>query len=549
MDNFQIIVGGAAGEGSKKAGQILARLFNSRGFRVFVHEDYHSLIRGGHNFSQITVNRDRQQNAISEKIDFLLALNEETITKHQHKLKDGGILIYDSDSIEAELPEDNGFEVLKVPAANIIEEAEASNLMKNTALIAALAKSVGMDWEKTKQVLSRLLTKETDKNLQVAEIAFSQTEQLKELAAEAGEPLPVLTGNSAIAVGAIRAGLENYIAYPMTPATGVLTYLVNVPGVKTAQPENEISVINMAIGSAFAGRRTMIGSSGGGFALMSESISLLAQSETPMQIVLSQRMGPATGVPTYVGQCDLDFALNVGHGDMQRLVTAPGDGDEAYYLSGWGLNMAWKYQLPVILMTDKELSENTYVLTREQEIYKEEPNEAENTADYLRYDGEDISPLQYPGGQAVVKATGYEHTPGGISEEEPEGIVAMQNKRLRKYDKLKEELEQLETVKSYGQGKVAVIFWGSVKGAILEAAQDLPIKLVQPLVLQPFPENQMKAALEGAEKVVCVELNSTGQLARVLRGHGIEVNDKILKYDARPFTIEGLREQLQALVN
>lgn len=421
--------------------------------------------------------------------------------------------------------------------------------MKNTAIVTEFAKMMGLDLETVKAIYSRMLTAEIEKNLKVAEVAFNRTESLESISPTGRDPLPLLTGNAAIAVGAIRAGLENYIAYPMTPATGVLTYLAKVDGVKTVQPENEISVINMALGSAYAGRRTMCGSSGGGFALMTETISLLGQSETPMQIVLSQRMGPASGVPTYEAQGDLLFAINAGHGDFDRVVTAPGDGDEAYYLSGLGLNLAWKYQIPVILLADKELSENTYTLKRETEVYKEDAPETDNTAEYKRYAGEDISPLQYPGGEAVVKATSYEHTPDGITTEEPDKIVAMQNKRMRKGDKLRQELAELETVKVYGQGPVAVIFWGSTKGAVLEATKDLNVRLIQPLLIHPLPEEQMKEALTGVEKTICVELNSSGQLAQVLKGYGLAVSAKILKYDARPFEVGDLRAKLEALIN
>ena len=549
MDNFQIVVGGAAGEGSKKAGLIIGKLFNSYGFRVFIHEDYHSLVRGGHNFSQISISSKDKVEAKKDRIDFLLALNEDTINKHKDRLNEGGLLIYDPSVTDIDLTQENGFEVMAVPTKEIVDEAEGTPLMKNTALIAALSKMMGMELERVKRVLEKALNKETEKNLRVAEVAFSKIEAKRETVDTGNAPLPLISGNKAVALGALKAGLECCISYPMTPATGVFSFLTGVEGVRTSQPENEIAVISMALGSSYAGRRTILSTSGGGFALMTESLSFAAQSETPLLIVLSQRMGPATGVPTYEAQGDLLFALNAGHGDMERFVVAPGDVDEAYYWGGKALNIAWRYQMPSILLLDKELSENTYGIEGRYEIDKEDIVEGVDNESYRRYSGEDISPILYPGGSAKVKATGYEHTEDGISTETPEEVVKMVNKRIRKGERLREELDILETVKVYGEGSVAVVFWGSTKGALMEASKGMNVKLIQPLVLQPFPERKMKEALEGAEKVICVELNSGGQLAQVMRAHGIDVDEKILKYDARPFTVEYLSERLQEKVN
>ncbi|MFP4617121.1 MAG: 2-oxoacid:acceptor oxidoreductase subunit alpha [Candidatus Paceibacterota bacterium] len=549
MDNFQIVVGGAAGDGSKKSGLVIAKLFNSYGFRVFIHEDYHSLIRGGHNFSQISVSKDEKVEAKKDKIDILLALNKDTILKHRDRMNEGGVLIHDPSYTEADLSEEEGIEITEINAQEIVNDVGGDHLMKNTALIAALAKMMGMEWHKVSEVIKRNLNKETEKNLNVAESAFNKTEQKRDTEETGNPPLPITSGNKAVALGALKAGLESCISYPMTPATGVFSFLTTVDGVRTAQPENEISVINMALGSAYSGRRTMLATSGGGFALMTETLSFSAQSEIPILIALSQRMGPATGVPTYESQGDLLFALNAGHGDMERFLVAPGDSDEAFYWSGKALNIAWRYQMPAILLIDKELSENTYTLEGHYHIDKEDIVLGDNNKDYKRYSGEDISPIQFPGGEAIIKATGYEHTEDGGSTEEPEEVKRMQEKRMRKGERLREELNILETVKTYGEGPVAVVFWGSTKGAVLEASEDLDVKLVQPVVLQPFPEQQMKDALEGSEKIICVEINAVGQLAKLMKMYGIETDEKILKYESRPFTVEELREKLQEKIN
>jgi len=543
---MQIIVAGAAGQGSKKAGLLIGKLFNHYGYKIFIHEDYESVIKGGHNFSQISVSKE-EGSAISERVDYLLALNKEAIEKHIPKLKKGGVLLYD-DQIEG-LEESifpKGVDKESAPLKSFVEKAEGIDLMKNTALVAAFAKMAGLEWEEVKKVLERELPVKTEKNLEVAGLAFEGMEKRGEVEKLSEEPSYLLSGNQAVALGALQAGLENYYAYPMTPSTGVLRFLSGIDGVRTFQPESEIAVINSALGSAYAGKRTMIGTSGGGFALMTEGISFSAQAEIPLLITLSQRMGPATGVPTYTAQADLSFALSSGHGDMVRLIAAPGDTKEAYLLSGKCMNMAWKYQLPAILLLDKELAENTYSTKRDFHIEKEEAVIGEESEDYLRYEGEDISPVCFPGGEATVKVSGYEHDKKGIATENAEEIKEMHEKRLRKYEKLKNEVESLsEAVKVHKEGETTVVFWGSSKGAVLEATKEMDVGVLQILFMQPLPEERIKEALKGKEKIICVETNATGQLANLLSCAGVKVSEKVLKYDGRPFTVEELKRRLE----
>ena len=545
---MQIIIAGAAGQGSKKAGLLIGKLFNHYGYKVFIHEDYQSVIKGGHNFSQVLASK-REKNAINEKIDFLLALNKEAVEKHASKIKKGGVLLYDGEieNIEDFSPTEE-VEKEKAPLRDFVEKAEGIALMKNTALVSFFAKTVGLRWEAVEEVLRKELPVAIEKNIEVAKIAFEDTDEKKSLKETGNDPAYLLSGNQAVALGALEAGLENYFAYPMTPSTGVLQFLSKIDGVRTFQPESEISVVNGALGSAYAGKRTMIGTSGGGFALMTEGISFSAQAEVPLVVILSQRMGPATGVPTYQAQGDLLFALNAGHGDMVRFVTAPGDAGETYFFAGKSMNISWKYQLPSILLLDKELSENTYSVTKDFQTAKEEAVFGEDSEEYGRYEGEDISPMLFPGNEAVVKVSGYEHNTKGVATENSEEITAMHEKRLRKYEKLKEEVEEMEeAVKTYKEGKTVVLFWGSSKGAVLEATKDMDVKLVQPLVVQPLPEKRLKKALKGAKRIICVETNATGQLAELLKSAGVKVDEKILKYDGRPFSVEELRKGIKAL--
>ena len=509
---YNILVGGAAGEGSKKAGLVIAKLMSFYGYKVFIHEDYQSLIKGGHNFSLIRATKEGK-NAIEEKVDILLALNKDTIERHRGRVKEGGVVIYDSETTE-----DEG---IGIDLGKIVEEAGGIAIMKNTALVASFAKIVGMSWEKTEEVLRKELPIETEKNLEVAKVAYDKSEEKLKVEEVEGENLPIISGNEAVGLGAVKAGMTDYYAYPMTPSTGILHLLSTIDGIVTFQAESELSAASAVIGAAYAGRKAMTGTSGGGFALMTESVSFSAQAEVPFVVALSQRSGPATGVPTYTAQADLLFALFSGHGDLGRFVVAPGDAEEAFQLSAEAMNVAWQYRMPAIILLDKELSENSYSF--KQPEVKE---------------GGEIT--------ALGKVTGYEHTEDGISTEDPEVVVKMHEKRIEKSKRLLQNLKN--PVKVYGEGENVLLVWGSNKGVAVEVAEMLGLRVVQLLVFQPFPEDSLKSALQGAKKVISVETNATGQGAFIMRAHGIEIDEEILKYDARPFTVDLLKERVKKAI-
>ena len=343
----------------------------------------------------------------------------------------------------------------------------------------------------------------------------------------------------------------------MTPASSILHFLARYEdelGLVTYHPENEIAAVITAIGAAYAGARTMVGSSGGGFALMTEGVSLCAQSETPVVFVVSQRPGPSTGVPTYTMQADLHFVLNSGQGDIVRFVVAPGDPDEAFIWTGHALNLAWKYQIPAFVLTDKNLSESTYSFeSKGDEVERGNERLWDGDGTYKRYlmseDG--VSPLAFAGREgAVVKATSYEHDEFGIAAEEPEAIERMQTKRLTKRKGLYEDISRMEAVKTYGNthSKVGLVCWGSTKGACVEVAQRLDLKVIQPIVLEPFPVEQVKEALQGVTRVIGIETNATGALCRLLSCNGLAVDERILKFDGRPFDVDVLEREVSKVV-
>ena len=334
----------------------------------------------------------------------------------------------------------------------------------------------------------------------------------------------------------------------MTPASSIQHYLAKISqgtAIKVVQPENEITVINMALGCAYAGKRAAIGTSGGGFGLMHEGFSLAGMAEIPLLVALSQRPGPATGVPTYTSQSDLNPIRYSGHGEFARLVLAPGDAKEAYELGAEALNLSWKLQMPVLVLLDKHLSES--LMTADFSKFKIHPEKGKifkgDTKTYQRYanakDG--VSPLCFPGTPgAIVKVDSYEHDEAGIATEEARAVKEMQEKRFRKFETLIKERKKFQTVKIFGDKKAsdAVVFWGSTKGAVLEAAKLIkkPLRLIQVLWLELLDEIALARALKGVKKIVSVEANLTGQLAGIIREKtGVEIKRRITKCDGRQF--------------
>lgn len=546
--DYSILIGGEAGQGSRIAGLIIAKLFNQLGYRIYIYEDYQSLIRGGHNFSQIRASEKEFQSRKKE-VDFLLALDKNTLDLHKKNLSKNGIIIFNSDKMESK-------EGIGISIGKITKEMGGIPIMANTALISSFAKIVGIDWQILGEVLKKEIKIETEINLKIAKRAYEISKNLLKLKRIGQESKLLLTGNEAIALGAVKAGLNLYFAYPMTPATSLLNYLAKHQEdfkIRAIQPENEISVINMALGASFAGARTMLGTSGGGFALMVEALSLAGQSETPILMVESQRGGPSTGMPTYNLQGDLLFVLSAGQGDFPRFVIAPGDAEQCLYYSGLALNLAWKYQTPAILLVDKDVSENTFSVDEKvlNQVKPEEPLLWDKKGEYRRYKITEngISPLAFPGEKnAIVKANSYEHDEFGITIESEE-VEKMQEKRMRKFQEMKKEIKNLEAIKVYGNknSDEAIISWGISKGAAKEAAENLGIKLIQPIIIEPFPEEQMKKALIGVKKIVSVEMNTSGQMAKVLNSYGIRVDGKILKYNGRPFFAQEIEDKFKKI--
>ncbi len=545
--DFSVLFGGKAGDGIRQLGVLWAKLLNRRGLKTFLYDDYPSLIRGGHNFSIVRA-AEFPISAHRDQVNVIVALNEDTIRQHQQRLSENGVVLCDQETPEAQKAPSAQ---ITVPWAQIVKELSAPKIMKNTAALASLARFCQIPWEELAQTLREL--PKTELNLSVAQKSYELSEKGHFDFPSKEEKQYFFFGNETIALGAAAAGLKVFLAYPMTPASSILHYLAahrERLGLNVIHPENEIAAVLAAIGAAYAGSPAMTATSGGGFALMVEALSLAGQAEIPLVIVECQRPGPSTGVPTYTMQGDLEFVLTAGHGEFPRVVLAPGDAQEAFELTAEALRLAWRYQTPVLVLSDKHLSESLFSQNLPQQFARVEYKAWSGGQTYARYafseDG--VSPLAFPGRKdAVVKATSYEHDPFGITTEEATQIAQMQEKRLRKEKGLKRETEKMVGVFNRN-ASVALLCFGSTKGAAVEIAERLDLRLIRPLVLRPFPTQTLKKALEGVDRIIVCETNATGQLARLLSSHGFRVDQKILKYDGRPFSVDELYERVKELL-
>lgn len=547
---FTFLVGGEAGFGVKKAGAIAADLFKSMKRRVFVMDDYQSLIRGGHNFTVVTTGLDTVRSHYM-KADVVVCLDDRSLKNHREHLSDGGILIYNSDESDS----DDG---IGVPFSDLAKDYDRPDLMLGVGAVAALCASIGMTKDETTELVGKSYPSGKEQNTKYAGEVYDELDgRMKEpIELEKGDSeLPLFYGNEAIALGAAAGGLNVYFAYPMTPASSILHYLAKHSkklGIAVVHPESEIAVMNMAVGATFTGARTMVGTSGGGFALMEEGFSLAGMAEAPVLAILSSRPGPSTGVPTYTEQGDLKFALGQGHGDFPRIVASPGSVEEAFSLTAEMLNLCWKYQVPGILLTEKHLSESSMsVDLKPEDIEIEGPKTADNGGEYLRYKITDdgVSPLKFPPSEDMIKWNSYEHSEDGITTEDAEIIAKMHETRFRKGETVEKALREMKTVNVFGNSGPVIFTYGSTTMSVLEAlkAGSIEATVVQPIYLEPFPKWALKDFADSSP--IVIEQSVSGMFANLITEKtGISPRKIIKRYDGRPFDPEELAEAIKEAI-
>ena len=544
--DISVLIGGKAGEGINNTGMVVAHLLNNLGYYTFMYYDYPSLIRGGHNFALVRA-ADRPLGIHRDTADFVLALNQETITRHKSRFSDKTVVIFNSDVVR-----ETG-QGISVKGA--LQAENAPEIMGNSAMIGAFSKVAGISWDNVVNVFTRHLPKGTQQNLAVARRGYDSAITLLPITTMGNQTRPLITGNEAIGLGLVAGGLRAYISYPMTPSSSLLHFLAENArrfGISVIHPENEISVMLMALGFSYAGTRTAVGTSGGGFCLMTEGLSLAGMAEIPVVLLVSQRTGPSTGLPTYTAQSDLRFILYAGQGEFPRFVVAPGDAGQAYTWSAAAMDIAWNFQIPAFILADKSLSEGVYSFDSQIQplAMKIAAQEWDGKDPYERFriTESGVSPLAFPATKgAIVKVNGYAHDTAGISTEEADLVQSMTEKRMRKGKSLSAAMAGYETVATGGKidSETAVICWGSVKGVCSEVCNDMGFRMVQPVVLAPFPSEKIRDALKGVRHLIAVEENATGQLAALLQDAGIPVDWKILHCNGRPLTSPVLQDRLQ----
>ncbi|MFA4837727.1 MAG: 2-oxoacid:acceptor oxidoreductase subunit alpha [Dehalococcoidia bacterium] len=567
--NLNIMVGGEAGQGVQSIGFLLAQIFARGGYHVFADQDYESRVRGGHNFYRIRVS-EIEIGAIHEKLDILIAMNEESVDLHQGELAPGGVLIFDSEKAR-------GFEEgssLGIPIDKLARDVAGNKLTANTVALGATLGLVRYDREIVISVLKKHFGTGDigEANLKAAEAGYRYAvDQFKgafnrQLSPISGERRMLINGNEAIALGAIAAGCTFVAAYPMTPATTIMEYLAaraDDLGMVVIQPEDEIAAVHMAIGASFAGSRAMTATSGGGFCLMVEGIGLAGMTETPVVIVESQRAGPAIGLPTRTEQSDLQFAIHASHGDFPRAVLAPADIEDCFRLTVKAFNLAEKYQIPVILLTDHNLSSSYSTLQKfdlsEVKIERGQmltEEDLKGVMEYKRYriTPSGISPRAVPGGSALVVADSDAHGEDGHIIEDAQTRTNQMLKRMRKLEGLRQEIG---SPRVYGPAKaeITLVGWGSTWGALRETvdtlrSEGLDINHLHLAEIWPFPAEAVSRILSESRRIFIVENNASGQMAELIRSQtGIKESGNIRKFDGRPFTpqiiIEHLRKEIK----
>ena len=559
-------IGGEAGFGILTTGLLFSKIASRRGSFVFDFIEYPSLIRGGHNTYDVVIS-DGPVHAMKTGVDVLICLNKATFELHKAKLVSQARVLYDPDEF---VPEGDIIHIA-VPFTKILTDLKGQSIMKNTIALGASLAVLGADLTELLSILEKQFQRKGQPvvalNQEFAKQGFDTVIQnnaqdiIPALKKRESTKKMVINGNEAFSYGAVAADCRFYCAYPMTPASTVLTTLASwekKTGMVVRHAEDEIAVINSAIGASFAGVRSAVGSSGGGFALMVEAISLSGITEIPLVIFLSQRPGPATGMPTWTEQGDLLFAVHAGHGEFQKILLAPGDQEEMITLTAKAFDLADIYQIPVIVLSDMLLSEShksISVPAIDEFLKTYKPNRGKlleaASSDYKRYavseDG--ISPRLIPGDtHTFYQANSYEHLEDGHTTESDTERIKQVDKRAKKIDTyFANDFAAPTVLGDIQKAKKVFVGWGSTKGIFMDAYsivqnKDLPVAFVHFTHVFPLKKEQLLPFFSDSTKeYVLVENNSEGQFGKLLQMEtGIAIEKKILRYDGRPLTVEEL---------
>lgn len=569
-----IKIGAQAGQGVMVVGKSLSKCFTRGGLNVVGYPEYPSLVRGGHNSYQVLVSDDSIHSPI-QSTDVVIALNQDAVFYHKDYITKNGAIVYDSKIDAKKFKPRKDIRLYPMPVSEILEKAGGTSKMANSALLAAALALVDYPCKYLEGVLRDEFKRKGEDvvkaNIAVAQAGYKYSKDNfndfhHDIKPVSKERKMLLSGNEAVSLGAVKGGMKFYAAYPMTPASNILHYLManeRKLNIVVKQTEDEIAAMNYAVGANFTGVRAMTGTSGGGFALMVEALGMAALSETPVVACLVSRIGPSTGMPTWTEQADLKFALNASQGDFLRVVLAPGDMEESFQLSAQAFNLAEKYQLPVIMMSDKFLAETVFsqdpfdergIKIERGKIAKNLPKLPPNTR-FKRYKltADGVSPRPFPGTpNGIHVSTSYEHDETGFSSEDFGMRKAQADKRNRKLKTLNAELPGPKT-SGPKTADVTLVTWGSQKLPCLDALKILKKEKVKANLLHfsylfPVDPKKVKKALSKCKKTIMIENNSSAQYAGILKEYAdVDFDFHLLKYDGRQFFPEQIAKEVKKL--
>ena len=563
-------IGGEAGFGIMTTGLVFSKIAARQGHHIFDYIEYPSLIRGGHNTYEVIVS-DEVIGSSKSEIDILICLNKATFTLHKSRLTKNSIVIYDKEEFTIE----GEYRLVNLPFKQILKNESGVQIMINNIALGATMALMGWDLDVLENAIEEEFAKKDqkiiEKNKKMGHAGFYHIKNLYAHLANKNFPKiekfdekMIVTGNESHSLGSVIGDCKFHASYPMTPASSVLSVMAGLAqevGMVVRHAEDEISVINTALGASFAGARSSVATSGGGFALMTEAISMAGICEIPVVIFLAQRPGPATGMPTWTEQADLLFAIHAGHGEFPKIVLAPGDVEEMYQLTAKAFNLADIYQTPVIVLSDKLLSEGHQSMSKSKFLefaksFKINRGKIVSTADegYLRYAKADdgISPMLIPNsGQPIYQANSYEHLEDGHTTESSAERIKQVNKREKKIATyLKNDFAMPEIFGDEKKAETVIVSWGSNKGAIIDAMKMTGKKIAYVHFNHIYPLDKAKLAklFKSDKKYLLIENNHDGQLGKLLHQEiGVEFADKLLKYDGRPIYVEEILHKLSII--
>ncbi|MGA8303114.1 MAG: 2-oxoacid:acceptor oxidoreductase subunit alpha [Thermoplasmata archaeon] len=566
MTDLAVRAGGQAGDGIASIGETISRCFSRMGWHVFGLNAYQSVIRGGHVWYQARTS-DTRPYSQGDHADVLYALDKQSVAVHAPSLRRGGTVVYDPEKFavtESELPA--GVKTLAVPTLEFARKYTSQSILQNAAGMGASAYLAGIPLDLLHEVLRDSFGKKAgdvvDWNLGASsagyEFATKNGGANDQAISKRGAPKLLMTGNSAIALGAAAAGCKFLAQYPMTPASSIMHWMAahsQSLGVVVKQAEDELAAIHMAIGASFGGVRSMTATSGGGFSLMVEALGMAGMTETPLVVVESQRSGPSTGLPTKTEQGDLNLMLGAGQGEFPRAILAPSHPAEAYRAAVRAFELAEEWQTPILLASDLHLSENTMSVDREEiptnipvpSLFAVAPNGHE----YKRYQYTEsgVSPRALPGqpGLQFVAGSDEHDEKGHLVSDVKSGIPVWVTERVRMMDKRMKKLHGICAAADPpawegppGAG-LTFVAWGSTIGAIRDAmvvlgAQGKKVNLLHFPTVYPLDADRVRAEFAKTRRTLLVEANYSGQFGHLLRAEtGVHVSERLLKYDGEPF--------------